>query len=112
MALPKLTVKLFPPKPGKTYAASGNLTIAISDVHAFAEWLLSQQGEYDDYLQQNVVRILAFEYHNTSRGGSTYRTVQLRDPADLAAPSPSPGSPDGPYLGILPSNSYADEVPF
>lgn len=83
MGLPKLTVKLFPPKPGKSYASSGSLTISLSDVHALAEWLLGQQGEYDNYLQQHVVKLLAFEYNNTSRGGNTYRTVQLRDPADL-----------------------------
>jgi hypothetical protein len=92
MGLPKLTIKLFPPKAGKSYASSGNLTIPISDVHAFAEWLLGQPGEYDDYLQQNVVRILAFEYHNTSKGGTAYRTVQLRDPADLGASQPTPAA--------------------
>jgi hypothetical protein len=86
MGLPKLTIKLFPPKPGKAYASSGNLSIAISDVHAFAEWLLGQHGEHDAYLQQTVVRLLAFEYNNTSKGGNTYRTIQLRDPADLEGP--------------------------
>lgn len=84
MALPRLTVKLFPPRAGKSYSASGNLTIPIADVHAFAEWLLGQAGEYDDYLKENVVRLLAFEYQNTSRCGGSYRTVQLRDPAALA----------------------------
>lgn len=93
MGLPKLTVKLFPPRPGRSYAAAGNLTIAISDVHALAEWLLAQPGEYDDYLKENVVRLLAFEYHNTSRGGTAYRSVQLRDPAEL--PSPAPARPAG-----------------
>jgi hypothetical protein len=84
MALPKLTIKLFPPKKQATsYSASGNLVIPISDVHAFAEWLLGQSGEYDDYLNDNVVRLLAFEYHNQSKGGNAYRVVQLKDPLDL-----------------------------
>jgi hypothetical protein len=112
MALPKLTIKLFPPRPGKPYAAGGNLTIALSDVHALAEWLLGQAGEYDDYLQQNVVRMLAFEYNNTSRSGHAYRTIQLRDPADLSSsrpPQPAPWSPpataaDGAY--------GEEEIPF
>jgi hypothetical protein len=119
MGLPKLTVKLFPPKPGKSYAASGNLTIPLSDVHAFAEWLLGQSGEYDDYLQQNVVRILAFEYHNRSRGGTNYRTVQLRDPADLNGNEPYQGSGNNAYgssrlsPGIMNSNpDDGDDVPF
>jgi hypothetical protein len=100
MALPRLTIKLFDPKPGKSYLGAGNLIISIADVHAFAEWLLGQAGEYDDYLNENVVKLLAFEYSNTSRGGNTYRTVQLKDPADLAdGParqnrlSPAPASP-------------------
>jgi hypothetical protein len=95
MGLPKLTIKLFPPKPGKSYAGSGNLSIPIADVHAFAEWLLGQQGEHDEYLQQPVVRLLAFEYNNTSRGGSTYRTIQLKDPADLGGPPLPAGGGDG-----------------
>lgn len=93
MALPKLTVTLFPPKAGKSYAASGNLVLPLSDVHALAEWLLGQAGEYDDYKQQHVVRLLAFEFHNSSRGGTNYRTIQLRDPADLnSARIPATGS--------------------
>ena len=93
MALPKLTVTLFPPKPGKAYAASGSLVIPLSDLHALAEWLLGQAGEYDDYKQQHVVRLLAFEYHNSSRSGPNYRTIQLRDPADLnSARPPAAGS--------------------
>ena len=93
MALPKLTVTLFPPKPGKAYAASGSLVIPLSDLHALAEWLLGQAGEYDDYKQQHVVRLLAFEYHNSSRSGTNYRTIQLRDPADLnSARPPAAGS--------------------
>jgi hypothetical protein len=89
MALPKLTVRLFPPKPGKSYSSSGNLSIPIADVHAFAEWLLGQPGEFDDYAKENVVRLLAFEYQNTARSGNTYRTVQLRDPRDLEGSQPS-----------------------
>jgi hypothetical protein len=88
MALPRLTIKLFPPRPGKAYASSGHLTLPISDVHALAEWLLGQQGEYDNYLQQQVVRLLAFEFHNTSRGGTSYRSIQLRDPAELQGYGP------------------------
>lgn len=83
MALPRLTIKLFDPKPGKSYAGSGNLTLPLADVHAFAEWLLGQPGEFDDYLRENVVKLLAFEYRNESRSGTAYRTVQLKDPADL-----------------------------
>jgi hypothetical protein len=121
MGLPKLTVKLFPPKPGKSYASSGNLTIPLSDVHAFAEWLLGQSGEFDDYLQQNVVRLLAFEYHNSSRGGNAYRTVQLRDPADLgSSPDRSSGggkrSSSSPPAGWTPrhdeTGGFDDEIPF
>jgi len=114
MALPKLTVTLFPPRPGKAYAASGSLVIPLSDVHALAEWLLGQAGEFDDYKQQHVVRLLAFEYQNSSRGGTSYRTIQLRDPADLnSARSPSAGSmpqhavPQAPS----PANDYGD-LPF
>lgn len=117
MALPKLTVKLFPPKAGKSYAAAGNLTIAISDVHAFAEWLLGQAGEYDDYLQENVVKLLVFEYHNTSRGGSAYRTIQLRDPADLSSAGgsapPSAATPWQPPLSAGGGGGIdEDELPF
>lgn len=83
MALPRLTIKLFEPKPGKSYLGSGNLVIPLSDVHQFAEWLLGQAGDYDDYLKENVVKLLAFEYSNQSRSGNSYRTVQLKDPADL-----------------------------
>ncbi|APD47051.1 MULTISPECIES: hypothetical protein [unclassified Synechococcus] len=86
MGLPRLTVKLFDPKPGKSYLGAGNLTIPISDVHAFAEWLLGQPGEHDDYLKENVVKLLAFEYSNTSRSGNSYRTVQLKDPASMGGP--------------------------
>jgi hypothetical protein len=112
MGLPKLTIKLFPPKTGKSYAASGNLTIPISDVHAFAEWLLGQAGEYDDYLQRNVVRLLAFEYENRSRTGSAYRTIQLKDPADLSSAPPSSA-----HRSLSPQSGQQvdaddDEIPF
>jgi hypothetical protein len=83
MALPRLTIRLFPPKRGGTaYSSSGHLVIPLGDVHALAEWLLGQAGEYDEYLQQNVVRLQAYEFQNTSKGGNSYRTVQLKDPAD------------------------------
>ena len=50
-------------------------------------------GRQDDYKQQHVVRLLAFEYHNSSRSGTNYRTIQLRDPADLnSARPPAAGS--------------------
>jgi hypothetical protein len=110
MALPKLTVRLFPPKPGKSYSSSGNLSIPIADVHAFAEWLLGQPGEFDEYAKENVVRLLAFEYQNTAKSGSTYRTVQLRDPAAISvstAATPSAFSSD-----LSAGMSYDDEVPF
>jgi hypothetical protein len=112
MGLPKLTIKLFPPKAGKSYAASGNLTIPISDVHAFAEWLLGQAGEYDDYLQQNVVRLLAFEYENRSRTGSAYRTIQLKDPADLSSGPPSSAHRSLPQQSGHQVDADDDEIPF
>lgn len=118
MALPKLTIKLFAPKKqGASYSASGNLVIPISDVHAFAEWLLSQSGEYDDYLQQNVVRLLAFEYHNSSRGGNAYRTVQLKDPIDLSGNGSQGNAPASAFAGGsgvqgTPSPFPDDEIPF
>ena len=99
MALPKLTVTLFPPKPGKAYAASGSLVIPLSDLHALAEGLLGQAGDYDDYKQQHVVRLLAFEYHNSSRSGTNYRTIQLRDPADLNSARP-------PAAGAMPQQAH------
>jgi len=114
MALPKLTVTLFPPRPGKAYAASGSLVIPLSDLHALAEWLLGQAGEYDDYKQQHVVRLLAFEYHNSSRSGTNYRTIQLRDPADLnSARPPDAGSmPQQAHLQAPnPANDHGD-LPF
>ena len=118
MALPRLTIKLFDPKPGKSYLGAGNLIIPIADVHAFAEWLLGQAGEYDDYLNDNVVKLLAFEYSNTSRGGNTYRTVQLKDPADLAdGPARQPRSPLSPtpalsWAGNTAQSFDDSEVPF
>jgi hypothetical protein len=113
MGLPKLTVKLFAPKPGKSYAAAGNLTIPLGDVHALAEWLLAQSGEYDGYLKENVVRLLAFEYKNTSRGGNAYRTVQLRDPAELASSAPSQPAPGWSPPAVDGTGGFDDEeVPF
>lgn len=120
MALPKLTIKLFPPKKqGTSYSASGNLIVPLTDVHALAEWLLGQSGEYDDYLNDNVVRLLAFEYHNSSRGGNTYRTVQLKDPSDLPgngsqgqAPSPAYAGGSGFQGNLSPCADDDDEIPF
>jgi hypothetical protein len=118
MALPKLTIKLFPPKKlGTSYSASGNLILPIGDVHAFAEWLLGQGGEYDDYLNDNVVRLLAFEYHNASKGGNPYRTVQLKDPSDLAGNgsqglAPRPAYTVGSGFQGNPSPCADDDIPF
>lgn len=94
MGLPKLMIRLFPPKQASSsYSAAGNLVLPLDEVHALAEWLLSQAGEYDNYLGTNVIRLLAFEYLNRSKAGNAYRTIQLRDPAGLSAPgSNGPGS--------------------
>ena len=94
MALPKMMIRLFPPKQAaSSYSASGSLVLPLDEVHALAEWLLSQGGEYDSYLGTNVIRLLAFEYLNRSKAGNAYRTIQLRDPAGLsAAGSNGPGS--------------------
>ncbi len=94
MALPKMMIRLFPPKQAaSSYSASGSLVLPLDEVHALAEWLLSQAGEYDSYLGTNVIRFLAFEYLNRSKAGNAYRTIQLRDPAGLsAAGSNGPGS--------------------
>ena len=94
MALPKMMIRLFPPKQAaSSYSASGSLVLPLDEVHALAEWLLSQAGEYDSYLGTNVIRLLAFEYLNRSKAGNAYRTIQLRDPAGLsAAGSNGPGS--------------------
>jgi len=94
MALPKMMIRLFPPKQAaSSYSASGSLVLPLDEVHALAEWLLSQDGEYDSYLGTNVIRLLAFEYLNRSKAGNAYRTIQLRDPAGLsAAGSNGPGS--------------------
>ena len=94
MGLPKLMIRLFPPKQASSsYSAAGNLVLPLDEVHALAEWLLGQSGEYDTYLGTNVIRLLAFEYLNRSKAGNAYRTIQLRDPAGLSAPgSNGPGS--------------------
>ncbi|MCP9861126.1 MULTISPECIES: hypothetical protein, partial [unclassified Cyanobium] len=61
-------------------------------------------------------RLLAFEYNNTSRGGSTYRTIQLKDPADLGGPPLPAGGGDGNrQWGPPPDEGYGgfgEEVPF
>ena len=94
MGLPKLMIRLFPPKQASSsYSAAGSLVLPLDEVHALAEWLLGQAGEYDTYLGTNVIRLLAFEYLNRSKAGNAYRTIQLRDPAGLSAPgSNGPGS--------------------
>jgi hypothetical protein len=94
MALPKMMIRLFAPKQAaSSYSASGSLVLPLDEVHALAEWLLSQDGEYDSYLGTNVIRLLAFEYLNRSKAGNAYRTIQLRDPSGLsAAGSNGPGS--------------------
>ena len=86
MALPKMMIRLFPPKQAaSSYSAAGSLVLPLDEVHALAEWLLSQAGEYDSYLGTNVIRLLAFEYLNRSKAGNAYRTIQLRDPSGLSA---------------------------
>ncbi len=121
MALPRLTIKLFAPKPGKRYLGAGNLVIPLSEVHAFAEWLLGQPGDYDDYLKENVVKLLAFEYSNRSSRGNTYRTVQLKDPADFqggtsSTPPATAFTPPQPIAGWgqgqQAADNYDDEIPF
>ena len=94
MGLPKLMIRLFPPKQASSsYSAAGSLVLPLDEVHALAEWLLGQSGEYDTYLGTNVIRLLAFEYLNRSKAGNAYRTIKLRDPAGLsAAGSNGPGS--------------------
>jgi hypothetical protein len=94
MTLPKLSIRLFPPKQASTsYSAAGSLVLRLDEVHALAEWLLGQHGEYDAYLDTTVIRLLAFEYLNRSKAGNAYRTIQLRDPATLSGPgSYGPGS--------------------
>jgi len=59
MALPKMMIRLFAPKQAaSSYSASGSLVLPLDEVHALAEWLLSQAGEYDTYLGTNVIRLL------------------------------------------------------
>ena len=108
MALPKMMIRLFPPKQASSsYCASGSLVLPLDEVHALAEWLLSQAGEYDSYLGTNVIRLLAFEYLNRSKAGNAYRTIQLRDPAGLSAAgsngpgSIGPGSVNPPHVSAM-----------
>ena len=97
MALPKMMIRLFAPKQAaSSYSASGSLVLPLDEVHALAEWLLSQDGEYDTYLGTNVIRLLAFEYLNRSKAGNAYRTIQLRDPADLSGPGSNGSGTNGP----------------
>ena len=108
MALPKMMIRLFAPKQAaSSYSASGSLVLPLDEVHALAEWLLSQAGEYDSYLGTNVIRLLAFEYLNRSKAGNAYRTIQLRDPAGLSAAgsngpgSIGPGSVNPPHVSAM-----------
>ena len=79
MALPRLTIKLFPVRePSGDLERSGSLQIPLADVHALCEWLLSQSGTYDNYLQTEVVSLAAQQYSNRSRSGAAYLSVQLR----------------------------------
>lgn len=97
MALPKMMIRLFAPKQAaSSYSASGSLVLPLDEVHALAEWLLSQDGEYDTYLGTNVIRLLAFEYLNRSKAGNAYRTIQLRDPAGLSGPGANGSGSIGP----------------
>ena len=108
MALPKMMIRLFAPKQAaSSFSASGSLVLPLDEVHALAEWLLSQDGEYDSYLGTNVIRLLAFEYLNRSKAGNAYRTIQLRDPAGLSAAgsngpgSIGPGSVNPPHVSAM-----------
>lgn len=108
MALPKMMIRLFAPKQAaSSHSASGSLVLPLDEVHALAEWLLSQAGEYDSYLGTNVIRLLAFEYLNRSKAGNAYRTIQLRDPSGLSAagsngPGPiGPGSISPPHVSAM-----------
>jgi hypothetical protein len=106
MALPKIMIRLFPPKQAaSSYSASGSLVLPLDEVHALAEWLLSQDGEYDSYLGTNVIRLLAFEYLNRSKAGNAYRTIQLRDPSGLSAAGSNGSGTNGP--GSLGPDSIA-----
>lgn len=81
MALPKLSIRLFPPKKqGTKYTAVGSLTLTIAEAAALAEWLLAQPGQHDDYLNEDVIELVAFKYANTSKAGKQYETVQLMEP--------------------------------
>tara|TARA_R110000868_G_scaffold7988_1_gene41508 strand:- start:190 stop:516 length:327 start_codon:yes stop_codon:yes gene_type:complete len=95
MTFPKLSISLFPPKKdGTKYVANGSLRMTIGEAAAFAEWLMGQEGEHDDYLNEPVIRVPAFMYENQSKAGQDYHTVQLIDldgqqqaPAAKAAPA-------------------------
>ena len=80
MSFPKLSISLFPPKKdGTKYIANGSLRFTLEEAAQFAEWLLAQPGEHDDYLNQAVIRVPAFMYENESKQGQAYHTVQLVD---------------------------------
>ncbi len=87
MTFPKLSISLFPPKkPGTKYIANGSLRFTVEEAAQFAEWLLAQPGEHDDYLNQPVIRVPAFMYENQSKQGQDYHTVQLVDLDGQQAP--------------------------
>jgi hypothetical protein len=87
MTFPKLSISLFPPKkPGTKYIANGSLRFTVEEAAQFAEWLMAQPGEHDDYLNQPVIRVPAFMYENESKQGQAYHTVQLVDLDGQQAP--------------------------
>ena len=93
MALPRLTIKLFPVRePSGDLERSGSLQIPLADVHALCEWLLSQRGTYDNYLQTEVVSLPAQQYSNRSRSGAAYLSVQLREPRPRPNTQPAANS--------------------
>ena len=93
MALPRLTIKLFPVRePSGDLERSGSLQIPLADVHALCEWLLSQSGTYDNYLQTEVVSLAAQQYSNRSRSGVAYLSVQLREPRPRPNTQPAANS--------------------
>lgn len=91
MTFPKLSISLFPPKKyGTKYVANGSLRFTLAEAAAFADWLVSQPGEHDDYLNEPVIRVPAFMYENTSKSGQEYHTVQLIDlDGQQQAPAPA-----------------------
>lgn len=82
MTIPKLSIALFPPKTGgKKYVGVGSLALTVDEAQSLANWLMGQKGEFDDYKQENLIRLVAFKYENTSKAGKQYETVSLVDPS-------------------------------